>query len=865
MTKPRKNIHDWRLRGYFLLAFLEGVVTVLTLTRQPSEKSQAVFLGLSFQRLLFVFGAVILSLVFLFFFVRSLKENTFEAQVMAWLRRKAAVLPLSAFFAGIFFSVACLVPEYRFADWGGYVERLRPLILWAALLAGQTFLLLAWGRKTASLAEPKGGKEILAFFLLFLSVWGFIAWTGLGIRPDDRYWNEAGVPLLNEQILYSLILSFLLWHFLLKKALNSSVTFFRQKGDALVFVLLWAVTAFFWVKEPLPRNFFAPGPYPPNYELAPFADTAVFDLGGQFALLGQGLFNGHFYARALLSGFLAILHFLVGQNYEKVVAVQTILFAVLVPILYLIGKELHSRLAGFLSAFFIFFKGINAIASSTWILSSHPKYLLTEFPTAIFLALFTLWMIRWTKEKQQVRFLVLGGGALGLGIMLRTNILFFLPLAIGVVFFYSRRNWRKLLQAALVFLLAFFITISPWMWRSWKVADRPFFFLDIISEVIRTRYSVEVELPNSHPADEILATGYPKRARVDAKKQDDVVADGGAEFSAWQFIPNHFFHNITASVLILPTSFSFHDLRHTIYEVSPYWSKKGAWTGALSAWEKLGMLRNIFFLAIGVGSMWKKWRMAGLLPLLVFLTYHLSNAAARTSGGRYLVPVDWVVLLYYALGILTLLSWVGGYLGFRLGHQENEESFSVAVKPSLQKTFSAILPFFFLVASITLLDQSLPPYYADWTQEEIQAEVYRSAGISEDELTRFLENPDARLLLGRSLYPRFYGIGEGEHSVGKDAYAAKEFPRLSFTLIGKFGQVGVILPLDESPRYYPNGADVIMLGCRHSDTGVLYPYTDALAVIVLDGAERTLYTREPSHPLECPLPEPVCDENHICE
>jgi len=418
-TTPLKNRI---LSIYFLIGAIEGGIATFFLIQQPSELEQSFFLGLSRQRLFLAFGNLALAFFFLFVAIYLSNHPSLEKQLKSRLKEpKTTVFLFSVSTLLVIF--AFLIPDYRFANYLGYIERLRPTIIWFALIAIQTLFLLFVDR----IKEPRGAKEhgwgLWTFLFLFILLWGFIAWSGLGINPDDRYWNETGVPLLNEQILFAIILSFLFAFLLKKRGI--------PKKDALIFLALWGLAAFLWIKEPLPHNFFAPGPYPPNFELAPYADPATFDLGGQFAIIGQGLFNGDFYARSLLSGFLAFLHLLVGQNYSTVVALQTAIFASLVPILYLIGKSLHSRLAGILIAFLVIFKGINAIASSTWILSAHPKYMLTEWATAIMLALFTLWFIRWQKKgMQKETLLILSGGALGLGIMLRTNILFSSPCAL---------------------------------------------------------------------------------------------------------------------------------------------------------------------------------------------------------------------------------------------------------------------------------------------------------------------------------------------------------------------------------------------------------------------------------------------------
>jgi len=388
--------------------------------------------------------------------------------------------------------------------------------------------------------------------------------------------------------------------------------------------------------------------------------------------------------------------------------------------------------------------------------------------------------------------------------------------------------------------------------------------LDIIEEVIRTRYTTK-------PITSLPKTDFTSPERL--RTQPSLENKEEHPSSLWLFIPNHFLHNLVTSVFMLPTTFAFHDLRHTIKEIYPYWNKiDGVWLGALTWKMKIGLLWNLFLLALGLNIVWKKWRVAGLLPFLVFLTYHLSNALARTSGGRYLVSVDWVLFLYYAFGMVEIAFFILKYLGLPSPRDWFRAQPPVAELSSHNNKNSyilSILPFFLFVGAITLLDQSIPPHYAELRSAEIQEEVYQSeffqeSDISDEAWRAFLENPDARVLLGRSLYPRFYQIGEGEHSVGKDAFEDKDFPRITFTMIGQFGQTGVILPMAESPAYFPNVSDVILIGCQHSVEGYISPYMDAFMVILIDGDQQTVYTREPDIKLQCPLPEPVCDGNRQC-
>ena len=81
------------------------------------------------------------------------------------------------------------------------------------------------------------------------------------------------------------------------------------------------------------------------------------------------------------------------------------------------------------------------------------------------------------------------------------------------------------------------------------------------------------------------------------------------------------------------------------------------------------------------------------------------------------------------------------------------------------------------------------------------------------------------------------------------------FPRMTFTLIETKNQA-VILPIDASQRF-PHMSDVLVIGCREQD------YVDALAVILLEDND-TVYTRSPVSGLQCPLQQPVCDNNSNC-
>ena len=82
------------------------------------------------------------------------------------------------------------------------------------------------------------------------------------------------------------------------------------------------------------------------------------------------------------------------------------------------------------------------------------------------------------------------------------------------------------------------------------------------------------------------------------------------------------------------------------------------WITVYNSWR----LNERHYGGLGIASAWHSSRLAGLVPLTFLIAYDLSNALARTSGSRYLVPTDWVLLFYFALGIIQICRWIGVFL-----------------------------------------------------------------------------------------------------------------------------------------------------------------------------------------------------------
>ena len=164
---------------------------------------------------------------------------------------------------------------------------------------------------------------------------------------------------------------------------------------------------------------------------------------------------------------------------------------------------------------------------------------------------------------------------------------------------------------------------------------------------------------------------------------------------------------------------------------------------------------------------------------------------------------------------------------------------------SRQRLRSGLITAALILAAGSLVPFSELPFperYADvGAPKQIMAELVdrgllEPAGLTLPEVRHFMTTPQAWMIMGRGLYPRYYEARRGENSADAPTQFL-DYPRLTFTLIGPQGERGVILP-GQLPIRLANASDVIVLGCRNEKT------IDALAIFVLsDPAEA--YVRWP--------------------
>ena len=340
----------------------------------------------------------------------------------------------------------------------------------------------------------------------------------------------------------------------------------------------------------------------------------------------------------------------------------------------------------------------------------------------------------------------------------------------------------------------------------------------------------------------------------------------------------HFTNSQIQSILIFPTAYrgfdsalallAHRDLSRYLAECCsltsysrqvPYWHK---WNGVFPSQSVLPILFSILIIAAGLQATWNKQGLVSLMPVFMLMTYLGFNAALRNSGGRYILPVDWGVILFYSIGIVQLTTFVfNGITGKKLAQDLPALVEPSPVQPANQsgllrrpRFYVAAAGLFLIGCAIPLTEVSFPERYTQTRKEKMLAAVYDSpelpASISQD-LQAFLSNGGITIA-GRALYPQFFPAGYGTQDIDYEPLAPKPYPRMVFDLTGATSQ-DLALPFDKKMFHFPNASDVLVFLCPSEAT----VSDDPLAVAVFDANDHLtdvyLRTPYPIHPT-CPLP-----------
>ncbi|MBM3138478.1 MAG: hypothetical protein FJZ98_09865, partial [Chloroflexi bacterium] len=421
-----------------LAIMAQSLLSIIWLLLIPKEPANAVILGYSLRRLALLFP---MTLPFIFGFVlyfSAKKEAGWMTKLLSSKNLAATasfIIIGGAVFALGSWSLIFMPIFLRIITDLGLIYRTIPLLTSIFLLGMEAMIfvpLVIFPGKSPSNPEKKR-FPIVTFLItlgVLLAIFILIEITGLGKDPERVSIISLGVPILESQIWYIvglmalLIISVYSWHSL---PANDHPQL-RKHGDLIIASVLWLIAVVIWMSLPLPsNNYFAPEVQPPNFEKYPFSDAEQYDFNSLYVYYGS--LENFVVSKPLYVSFLAILHAIGGLSYANIIFMQTLVVALFPPVLYLVGRELHSRLGGIAIALFAIFREVSNIQASSIATTSNTKLLLSDMPAALLAAILALTIIRWFKLKEKRisghEFLI--GGLIGLLILTRIQTMALVP------------------------------------------------------------------------------------------------------------------------------------------------------------------------------------------------------------------------------------------------------------------------------------------------------------------------------------------------------------------------------------------------------------------------------------------------------
>ncbi len=479
-------------------------------------------------------------------------------------------------------------------------DRLLPITVW--LLAGSLLLLLGLpkmpGAQTKNRREFNAWLPFLIPFGLLLLFWILVCVFGLGSDAESTTVSDLGVPLLEWQIVYTCGLlaagglggkqAAALG--LLENRPSKRTVFLLELG---LFLGIWLLAAFLWLRQPLPQNnYFAPSPLPPNHETYPFSSQptawmpcVVRRHARRVSSQSPCSFNTWPAASAAFdtsAGFLPTL---------------VLRFS---PLLVLIGRQLGSRLLGLGAALFAILREVNFIQASDIANVSNSKLLMTDFPYTLGICLLALLTIRWLQEKdERVLSLILIGGLLAVNCLLRPQTLILVPLYGLLVFIKHCKRWKQILLSFGLIVMILLLTILPLLIRNYVVGD--YFWFDAPGYM--NKFASSYALSNISE-DEDINEGLASTVSGGQSAQGVLSAFSAGNSKLLIGIANNFFRNILSAFLQFPVrynaSISLDEL--TGIEAN-FWAETGNYRNPASL--ALALLNCLLF-SLGIARLWRK-------------------------------------------------------------------------------------------------------------------------------------------------------------------------------------------------------------------------------------------------------------------
>lgn len=794
---------------FWLLTAGEGLAVAISTINDPSEAESAVLFGLSAYRLILLAGILTLTFICIFCAIRSVQLTDFN---------HSSLITGIAMIIGYFSVLGWIFLQPPFGQGAMFIsvfQRLAPILVWGLVFALQTVLFQLSGKKILNFLKLNrsgilwGAVGGIFFGIIILLALKF----GWGLSTISGTFYRQGVSLLEGHLVYPLLVLFplMLIGVVLQKHtrfFNRRNPFFQHHGTACIALIIWIVAAVMWIRTPFEgRSYFAPALRAPNNNFYPASDAENYDLLAQSILIGDGFRNGMTVVRPLYVAFLAFLHAIAGNNYMMVTNLQIIVLALFPVSVFLLGKMIHSRMSGVLAACWIIFREVYSIQLTPLVQVSNSRLFMSDLPTALISSWIMVAVVKWLKTGlSDDSYALIAGGLCGVAFLIRTQSIIFVPMILlYIMIYYLKKNGRsrKFFTPLGFYLAAFMIVILPWtLW------NRIFPNETVDPSASEGSYLVEL---------------YTRAAKLpdSADNQDislfEIIRQNPAAIA--QEISEHLINNELSSLLILPIRTEpVEDSRQWLDDQSVFWYRESS-EGVIR--QNTGvLLLYLILISVGIGCAVKRDVWAGLIPLAFHLIYAIGNSLAMNSGFRFILPVDWILLFYFAIGCMSVLSTILHLVKKHstLAPVQKTEKY---LSDNRQKSLIPISILLTLIGFVLpVCDGLIPKRFAEnRTQAEIfdqwisvsdvNAELAEAFGIEKQ-----LADGTMTILEGRAVYPRYYPANQGDSGGGSSVKIDAPFDRLVWMLLNEKVRTLSLQTQDivNQTTVLADPADVIVIG-----------------------------------------------------
>ena len=862
-----------RNQGFSLLAslvLLESLVVASDLS--SLHIGGGGFLGSGYSAidllLLFAFVLIILAAASGLFW-RKIKQVTilFIEGLLSkpgWLIGTLAILCLIIYeaFQDILF-IEAEMPLVHYLNYRQFLAEHYSVLLFLLLGGLQIFVFVVsiFSQRIREFVQQRLNNRLYGVFGILLLIIFLIQISGYGMdsNPDQggRY-NTLNAPLPGIQVILILLLMlFVAW---IVANLSNRYPIIQKlfRIEAVVVLFIWVITFISWTQTPLGPHYYVDGPRPPNQELYPSSDPIYFDTQAHRVFIGEGFEKEEFSKHPMYSLMLSIFHRIAGDGYLDIIPLQLALLSFTPVLLFKLATLIHNRLSGFIVSILFIIRERNALLLGEHITVSNAKVLMTEPLFLLCILLFVYLLLLWVKDSGKNSLLViLLGGAIGFAMLIRIEVQLFLPGIIIGTMIYFRNDLITWLKGMTLMIAAIAVIIVPWMARNQQVLgsftiDKPRIYQKTLTEFLESFAPSTLDsdpsgsniLPHAIRGDQGSEFGLTKIASIRSQLLDYTDQAIEEEYNYEKYV-NHFFNNLVQTVYFLPSNhqplltigslpklFSIelyeNDLEGDRFgekyleryvKSLPYWSY--SWDGKLVPRSFIPVMITLIVLSIGITRM--KGLSAWTTRVLFFtlLLYCLAYGFLRYSGGRYISAVEWIFLMYYGIGLSSLISGqfqkIIPHLSDQTGLMAQQHLSDRAAKEyaaSRWMVYPAWILIILVGFSLYGADLWMTPQYSQYEIKNIMSSKEFSASNS-SKLIRELESRDLQpeIVLGKALYPKFYEAGESMEDDRKGTIPDSSIQRLEFYMVGvKNGWI--ILPGLGGKEYFPHASNVLIIGTK---------------------------------------------------